>query len=219
MTDPTTWPTVAEQRPPLGAKCNYFVKGDGWSSSGTGVWVDCNSGLVPTVSRFQEPEGVMLSDPAQTHWRLADGPAVPEGRGVPAMSECLPYLPLYISRREDGSWHGADHPDGPWWPIPAPQSGLPWPTRATDGPAVLAESMEPASVTAEATEPLWVRAFMASDSTGTPRDAFAAKLRTIAAEVERRGDLGLDLDPGETADWLRAEADRAEADRAEGADG
>ena len=64
------------------------------------------------------------------------------------MSECLPDFPRYISQREDGSWHGADHPDGPWRPIPAPQSGLPWPTVETDGPAV--QSREPASVAPEA---------------------------------------------------------------------
>lgn len=33
-----------------------------------------------------------------------------------------------------------------------------------------------------------------------------AAILAIAAEVERRGDKGLDLDPGETADWLRSEA-------------
>jgi hypothetical protein len=38
-----------------------------------------------------------------------------------------------------------------------------------------------------------------------PDDARAA-IRVIADEVERRGDKGLDLDPGETADWLRREA-------------
>ena len=43
-------------------------------------------------------------------------------------------------------WPGADHPDGPWRPIPAPQAGLPW---KTDGPAV-PEGREPASVAAEA---------------------------------------------------------------------
>ena len=42
------------------------------------------------------------------------------------------------------------------------------------------------------------------------RNSFAAEIRAIAEEVERRGALGLDRDPGETADWLRAEADRAE---------
>jgi hypothetical protein len=31
-------------------------------------------------------------------------------------------------------------------------------------------------------------------------------MRVIAEEVERRGSKGLDLDPGETADWLRGEA-------------
>lgn len=39
----------------------------------------------------------------------------------------------------------ADHPDGPWRPIPAPQSG--WPRR-TDEPAV--QSREPASVAPDA---------------------------------------------------------------------
>jgi hypothetical protein len=33
-----------------------------------------------------------------------------------------------------------------------------------------------------------------------------AAILAIAAEVEYRGDKGLDLDPGETADWLRQEA-------------
>jgi hypothetical protein len=32
-------------------------------------------------------------------------------------------------------------------------------------------------------------------------------LKVIADEVERRGEKGLDLDPGETADWLRVEAE------------
>jgi len=36
-------------------------------------------------------------------------------------------------------------------------------------------------------------------------DARAAIL-TLAEEVEHRGNKGLDLDPGETADWLRHEA-------------
>jgi hypothetical protein len=61
------------------------------------------------------------------------------------MSECLPDLPRYI-RQRDNEWQGADHENGPWHPIPAPQSGLPW---KTDGPAV-PESREPASVAAEA---------------------------------------------------------------------
>ena len=61
------------------------------------------------------------------------------------MTECLPDFPRYINQHEDGSWHGADDRDGPWRPIPAPQSGLPW---KTDGPAV--QSREPASVATEA---------------------------------------------------------------------
>jgi hypothetical protein len=60
------------------------------------------------------------------------------------MPECLPDMPRYIRQRGD-EWQGADHPNGPWRPIPAPQSGMPWPT---DGPAV--QSREPASVVADA---------------------------------------------------------------------
>jgi len=41
------------------------------------------------------------------------------------MTECLPDLPRYI-RQRDNQWQGADHSGGPWRPIPAPQSGLPW---------------------------------------------------------------------------------------------
>jgi hypothetical protein len=48
-------------------------------------------------------------------------------------------------------------------------------------------------------------------SGGGGHKGFAAELRAIAEEVERRGRKGIDLDPGETADWLRDEADRAEA--------
>ena len=59
------------------------------------------------------------------------------------MSDCLPDLPRYIRKRGD-EWQGADHQNGPWLPIPAPQSGLPW---KTDGPAV--KSREPASVVAD----------------------------------------------------------------------
>jgi hypothetical protein len=39
-------------------------------------------------------------------------------------------------------------------------------------------------------------------------DDARAVLLLIADEVERRGDKGLDLDPGETADWLRSEANQ-----------
>jgi hypothetical protein len=41
---------------------------------------------------------------------------------------------------------------------------------------------------------------------GPEKEEYAAMLLAIADEVERRGDLGLDLDPGETSDWLREEA-------------
>ena len=39
----------------------------------------------------------------------------------------------------------------------------------------------------------------------------AALLEVLADMVERRGEQQLDLDPGETADWLRHEAARAQA--------
>jgi hypothetical protein len=59
------------------------------------------------------------------------------------------------------------------------------------------------------TEPLWRRI---GGSTG-PYDLgpteIAAILKLIADEVERRGDIDYDRDPGETADWLRAEAQQA----------
>jgi hypothetical protein len=36
-----------------------------------------------------------------------------------------------------------------------------------------------------------------------------AILDLIADEVEKRGEIEYDLDPGETADWLRVEAEKA----------
>lgn len=38
------------------------------------------------------------------------------------------------------------------------------------------------------------------------REQLATLLDYVADVVERRGDAELDLDPGETADWLRMEA-------------
>lgn len=37
-------------------------------------------------------------------------------------------------------------------------------------------------------------------------EQLAILLEAVADQVEHRGDKSLDLDPGETADWLRAEA-------------
>ena len=52
------------------------------------------------------------------------------------MTECLPNFPRHIRHhRPSDSWEGADHPDGPWRPISAPQSGLPWePSRRGSNP-------------------------------------------------------------------------------------
>jgi hypothetical protein len=94
------------------------------------------------------------------------------------MTECLPDLPRYI-RQRDNEWQGADHQNGPWRPIPAPQSGLPW---KTDGPAV-PESREPASVATEA-RPLSLDAQGVLDAfrpTSHHRRAIAAVLRHLAA--------------------------------------
>jgi hypothetical protein len=96
------------------------------------------------------------------------------------MTECLPDLPRYICQRGD-EWQGADHPCGPWRPIPAPQSGLPW---KTDGPAV-PESREPASVAAEA-RPLSPAAQAVLDSFWKQpgdRSAIAAALCAAADHV------------------------------------
>jgi hypothetical protein len=95
------------------------------------------------------------------------------------MTECLPDIPRYFLQRDDGSWYGADHQNGPWRPIPAPQSGMPWPT---DGPA--AQSREPASVAAEVS-PLSpdTRALLAViDFYGydTPRITVAQSFRALA---------------------------------------
>ena len=56
------------------------------------------------------------------------------------MSGCLPDFPRYIRQRGD-EWQGADHQNGPWRPIPAPQSGLPWPVPS----AVQTAALSPAA--------------------------------------------------------------------------
>lgn len=59
------------------------------------------------------------------------------------------------------------------------------------------------------TEPLWRRIGGSVGPYDLGPTEIAAILKLIADEVERRGDLGHDLDPGETADWLRAEGVQA----------
>lgn len=62
------------------------------------------------------------------------------------------------------------------------------------------------------TSPLWI---ILEDSTDIPlilkRSEWSSILRTIADQVEERGIKKLDLDPCETADWLRQEAYVAES--------
>lgn len=43
-------------------------------------------------------------------------------------------------------------------------------------------------------------------------DRLAAILSLIADHIEQRGAQGLDLDPGETSDWLRQEVEQLLAD-------
>lgn len=43
-------------------------------------------------------------------------------------------------------------------------------------------------------------------------DQLAAILSLIADHIEQRGAQGLDLDPGETSDWLRQEVEQLLAD-------
>jgi hypothetical protein len=57
------------------------------------------------------------------------------------MADCLPDFPRYICQR-DNEWQGADHPDGPWRPIPALQSGLPWPVPSAPQPTPLSPAAQ-----------------------------------------------------------------------------
>ena len=103
------------------------------------------------------------------------------------MPECLPGIPAgsTIRQNPDGSWQYRRRSVGPWRPIPAPQSGLPWPTIKTDGPAVL-EGREPASVAAEA-RPLGPAAQAVLDAFWKQpgdRSAIAAALRAAADQAD-----------------------------------
>jgi hypothetical protein len=66
----------------------------------------------------------------------------------------------------------------------------------------------------ETTRPLWhviQEAYFKGSYPGcSERHGCAAELRALADIIEDRGAQGLDRDPGETVDWLRAEAERAE---------
>ena len=115
------------------------------------------------------------------------------------MTECLPDFPRYV-RQRGNEWQGADHPDGPWRPIPAPQSGLPW---KADGPAV--QSREPASVAAEATPADRMALALCPDrSSGTPCktpcDGCRRDSATVAHEIVRQ--LRERYGSSATADWL-----------------
>lgn len=65
-------------------------------------------------------------------------------------------------------------------------------------------------------KPLWLQMadILLGPSGPTTLQTFAPDaagvLRTLAAIIEERAAQGLDLDPGETADWFRDEAAKAE---------
>jgi len=115
------------------------------------------------------------------------------------MTECLPDLPRYVRQAGD-HWEGADRPDGPWRPIPAPQSGLPWPT---GGPAL--HSREPASVAAEARplSPAAQAALDAYETTHGVSPGLAAAFLAVADHVvpDQRGD-GVYLRGADYHRWL-----------------
>ena len=95
------------------------------------------------------------------------------------MTDCLPDLPRYI-RQRDNEWQGADHPDGPWRPIPKPR-GFPSKIYRPAAP----ESSEPASVAPEA-RPLSPAAQAVLDAFWKQpgwRSAIAAALRAVADQV------------------------------------
>jgi hypothetical protein len=91
------------------------------------------------------------------------------------MSECLPDLPRYIRQRGD-EWQGADHPGGPWRPIPAPQSGLPWPVP----PTVQSTPLSPAAqAVLDAYRKDWTDEHFKQDD-----KCLAAALRAVADQVD-----------------------------------
>lgn len=92
------------------------------------------------------------------------------------MSECLPDLPRYV-RQRDNEWHGADHPDGPWRLIPAPQSGLPWPVPPTDQPT-------PLSPAAQAVWDAWSDAYEEQGPLEDMGQPLGAALRAAADRAE-----------------------------------
>jgi hypothetical protein len=61
-----SWPTLAAATPEPGALCEWYEAR--WCSAGTGHWYTQER---PAMSGFRDFAGVMVSDPATTHWRLA----------------------------------------------------------------------------------------------------------------------------------------------------
>ena len=113
------------------------------------------------------------------------------------MSECLPDLPRYV-RKRGGEWQGADHQNGPWRPIPAPQSGLPWPIPpATQDPPAVQSTPADRLALAVCRANGYPGPCHVSEICDTCRRSAAAVAHEIARQVrERHGGSST------TADWL-----------------
>jgi hypothetical protein len=57
------------------------------------------------------------------------------------MNSSLRDMPRYIRNTDAFGWQGADHQNGPWRSIPAPQIGTPW--QALDAKPAPPSTMEP----------------------------------------------------------------------------
>jgi hypothetical protein len=62
------------------------------------------------------------------------------------------------------------------------------------------------------TEPLWRRIGGKTGPYDLGPEEVASILSLLADEIEYRGQIGYDLDPGETSDWLIMEAHQALSD-------
>ena len=113
------------------------------------------------------------------------------------MPEFFPGWPRYVGKRPEG-WQGADHPDGPWRPIPAPQAGYRWlvaPAPGGKAPAAITPADRLALVVCGATCPVGGLCPV-EQICGDCRRQSAAVAHELAAILrERHGS-------STTADWL-----------------
>jgi hypothetical protein len=120
------------------------------------------------------------------------------------MSGCFPDLPRYV-RQRNNEWQGADHENGPWRPIPAPQSGLPWmkPAATEESSAPQPTPLSPA---AQAIWDAWNDAYEAQGPLEGMDQPLAAALRAAVDQVvpEEPENEGFDGDNhDDKAEWLQ----------------